>query len=235
MKSGDKKNFIDIANEIGELVQEKNKAYGDSFAKSQQIIKILYPDGVRSAQYMDMLAITRVIDKLFRIATKKDAFGESPWRDICGYAILGIANDEADANGEDIILDVEEKEGRIAAAIIQGVREKRGEGHGNPYANIDDNDEYWEYDEEYDRHPNFPSMSKAKKRDVRLSYVSNEFIDEVINETNAEGNKEKECKGEIGEEGEKEARERKERIASFDEWNSYVSSSNKTSKRKTNE
>ena len=184
---------------------------------------------------MDMLAITRVIDKLFRIATKKDAFGESPWRDICGYAILGIANDEADANGEDIILDVEEKEGRIAAAIIQGVREKRGEGHGNPYANIDDNDEYWEYDEEYDRHPNFPSMSKAKKRDVRLSYVSNEFIDEVINETNAEGNKEKECKGEIGEEGEKEARERKERIASFDEWNSYVSSSNKTSKRKTNE
>ena len=226
MKNGDEKKFIDIANEIGELVQEKNKAYGDSFAKSQQIIKILYPDGVRSAQYMDMLAITRVIDKLFRIVTKKDAFGESPWRDICGYAILGIANDEAD------IID-EEKEGRLAAAIIQGVREKRGEGHANPYANIDDNDEYWEYDEEYDRHPNFPSMSKAKKRDVRLSYVSNEVIGEVINETNAEGNKEKECKGEIGEEGEKEARERKERIASFDEWNSYVSSSNKG--RKTNE
>ena len=235
MKNGDEKNFIAIANSVGELVQEKNIAYGDSFAKSQQIVSALYPNGVQPEQYRDMLAITRVIDKLFRIATKKDAFGESPWRDICGYAILGIANDEADANGEDIILDVEEKEGRIAAAIIQGVREKRGEGHGNPYANIDDNDEYWEYDEEYDRHPNFPSMSKAKKRDVRLSYVSNEFIDEVINETNAEGNKEKECKGEIGEEGEKEARERKERIASFDEWNSYVSSSNKTSKRKTNE
>ena len=211
MKSGDKKNFIDIANEIGELVQEKNKAYGDSFAKSQQIVKILYPDGVRSAQYMDMLAITRVIDKLFRIATKKDAFGESPWRDICGYAILGIANDEAD------IID-EEKEGRLAAAIIQGVREKRGEGHANPYANIDDNDD----DENYDRHPNFPSMSKAKKRDVRLSYVSNEVIEQTI----AEGNKEKECKGEEG-----EIKEIKE-IVSFDEWNSYVSSSKE---RKTNE
>ena len=212
MKNGDEKKFIDIANEIGELVQEKNKAYGDSFAKSQQIVKILYPDGVRSAQYMDMLAITRVIDKLFRIATKKDAFGESPWRDICGYAILGIANDEAD------IID-EEKEGRLAAAIIQGVREKRGEGHANPYANIDDNDD----DENYDRHPNFPSMSKAKERDVRLSYVSNNG---VIEQTIAEGNKEKECKGEEG-----EIKEIKE-IVSFDEWNSYVSSSKE---RKTNE
>ena len=210
MKNGDEKKFIDISNSIGELVQEKNKAYGDSFAKSQQIVKILYPDGVRSAQYMDMLAITRVIDKLFRIATKKDAFGESPWRDICGYAILGIANDEAD------IID-EEKEGRLAAAIIQGVREKRGEGHANPYANIDDNDD----DENYDRHPNFPSMSKAKERDVRLSYVSNGVIEQTI----AEGNKEKECKGE---EGEKEIKE----IVSFDEWNSYVSSSKE---RKTNE
>ena len=217
MKNGDEKKFIDIANEIGELVQEKNKAYGDSFAKSQQIIKILYPDGVRSAQYMDMLAITRVIDKLFRIATKKDAFGESPWRDICGYAILGVANDEAD------IID-EEKEkkddGRLAATILQSIRDRREEGHGNPYANIDDNGD--DDDEEYDKHPNFPSMSKAKKRDVRLSYVSNEVIEQTI----AEGNKEKECKGEEG-----EIKEIKE-IVSFDEWNSYVSSSKE---RKTNE
>ena len=243
MKNGDEKNFIAIANEIGELVQEKNEAYGDAFAKSQQVIKVLYPNGVQPEQYRDMLAITRVIDKLFRIATKKDAFGESPWRDICGYAILGIANDEAD------IIDKEKEENnkiphqgevyhtkesqfqqlqqqeRLAAAITQGVRERREEGHGNPYANIDDNDD----DENYDRHPNFPSMSKAKKRDVRLSYISNETIDEVINKTNAEGNKEKECKGEEG-----EIKEVKE-IVSFDEWNSYVSSSNKTSKRKTNE
>jgi len=28
------------------------------------------------------------------VATKKDAFGESPWRDIAGYALLGIAADE---------------------------------------------------------------------------------------------------------------------------------------------
>ena len=45
------------------------------------------------SQYRDMLAITRVVDKLFRIANKKEAFGENPWQDIAGYGILGTAND----------------------------------------------------------------------------------------------------------------------------------------------
>ena len=95
-----KRRFEEIGKTIGSLVEEKNIAYGDSFARSQEIIKILYPDGVKPEQYTDMLAITRVIDKLFRIATKKDAFGESPWKDICGYSILGIANDEKNNNEE---------------------------------------------------------------------------------------------------------------------------------------
>jgi len=79
---------------IGKLVQEKNLAYGDSFGQASRILEVLYPDGIRPDQYLDALAITRVIDKLFRLANKKDAFDESPWRDICGYAILGVANDE---------------------------------------------------------------------------------------------------------------------------------------------
>jgi len=88
------KNFKEIATEIGALVQEKNKAYGDSFGQSCRILEVLYPEGIQVSQYRDALAITRVIDKLFRLANKKDAFGESPWRDICGYAVLGVANDE---------------------------------------------------------------------------------------------------------------------------------------------
>ncbi|MBW2598588.1 MAG: hypothetical protein JRC60_00445 [Deltaproteobacteria bacterium] len=35
------------------------------------------------------MAVTRIIDKLFRIATDKDALGESPYHDIAGYGILG--------------------------------------------------------------------------------------------------------------------------------------------------
>ena len=87
-------NFEKTGQEIGRLVKEKNVAYGNSFARAEEIIRVLYPDGVAPDQYTDMLALIRVIDKMFRIANKKDAFGESPWRDICGYAILGVSFDE---------------------------------------------------------------------------------------------------------------------------------------------
>ena len=83
-----------IAKEIGKLVDQKNAAYGSSFAESHKILSVLYPNGIKPEQYTDALAIVRVIDKLFRIANKKDAFGESPWRDIAGYAILGVSNSE---------------------------------------------------------------------------------------------------------------------------------------------
>jgi hypothetical protein len=87
------KDYIGIAKDIGSLVKEKQEAYGDSFSKSEKIINILYPNGVKPENYRDLLTITRIIDKLFRIATRKNAFGESPYRDIAGYALLGIASD----------------------------------------------------------------------------------------------------------------------------------------------
>lgn len=73
---------------IGALVDQKNKAYGSSFQHAGEIVKILYPKGIAPDQYQDMLYMVRVIDKLFRIATHKDAFGENPARDIAGYSIL---------------------------------------------------------------------------------------------------------------------------------------------------
>jgi hypothetical protein len=89
--------YEEIGNRIGSLVTEKNAAYGDSFGHASKILEVLYPDGIKLDQYRDALAIVRVIDKLFRLANRKDAFGESPWEDICGYAILGVANDVRDA------------------------------------------------------------------------------------------------------------------------------------------
>ena len=87
--------FQEIGTAVGKLVQEKNEAYGDAFLRVGEILRVLYPEGIGLDQYDDMLAITRVLDKLFRIATDKDAFGETPWQDICGYAILSIARDNA--------------------------------------------------------------------------------------------------------------------------------------------
>lgn len=88
------KKYRDIGQAIGALVDEKQRAYGDSFGKSGAVMKILYPDGIPLEKIDDALAVVRVVDKLFRIATDRDAFGESPWRDIAGYAILGAARSE---------------------------------------------------------------------------------------------------------------------------------------------
>jgi len=80
--------YEEIGQEIGRLTDEKNKAYGNSFNESWKVLAILYPNGVELSQYKDMMYVTRVVDKLFRIATMKDAFGERPSRDIAGYSIL---------------------------------------------------------------------------------------------------------------------------------------------------
>jgi hypothetical protein len=90
-KAATKPTFEDAAAKIGRLVSKKNKAYGDSFAQSGDVLKILYPNGIGLEQYTDMLALIRIIDKLFRIATSKDSFNENPYADIAGYAILKVA------------------------------------------------------------------------------------------------------------------------------------------------
>jgi hypothetical protein len=97
MTAENEQSFVDIGVRVGELVKEKNQAYGDSFSRATEILEVLYPNGVKAHQFRDMLAVIRVIDKLFRLATRKDAYDESPWNDIAGYALLGIAADEKEA------------------------------------------------------------------------------------------------------------------------------------------
>jgi len=84
--------YEEVARTIGALVDKKNCAYGSSFTHSGAILKVLYPNGITLDKYDDLLCMARVIDKLFRIATNNDdAFNESPWQDIAGYAILKSA------------------------------------------------------------------------------------------------------------------------------------------------
>jgi hypothetical protein len=85
--------YEEFALKIGQLVDKKQAAYGDSFNKVTSILKILFPDGVLSDKYDDILAIARILDKIFRIANQKEAFNESPYEDIAGYALLGAFRD----------------------------------------------------------------------------------------------------------------------------------------------
>jgi hypothetical protein len=92
MGDDDKQSTVrSVAQDLVDLVERKQAAYGDSFGKAGAVIKILYPDGVPTEAVPEMLTVVRVIDKLFRIATARDALGESPWDDIAGYALLAAA------------------------------------------------------------------------------------------------------------------------------------------------
>lgn len=101
--TGRSERFERIGNEVGKLVAEKNAAYGDSFARSGEIMAIFYPSGISREQMTDALGVVRVVDKLFRIATDRDALGESPWRDIAGYGVLGAARAEAPSTREEVM------------------------------------------------------------------------------------------------------------------------------------
>jgi hypothetical protein len=79
-----------LAAELSALVAEKNAAYGNSFEVTAKMLRHYFPDGIRPDQYEDALGITRLSDKIMRIATDKDAFGENPWKDIAGYGLVQI-------------------------------------------------------------------------------------------------------------------------------------------------
>ncbi len=90
-----KPDYLALAAEIGALVEAKQKSYGDSFGKSGAVMRILYPAGIKTEQLDDALTVVRMLDKIFRVATDRDALGESPFRDIAGYALLAAARVEA--------------------------------------------------------------------------------------------------------------------------------------------
>lgn len=85
--------FVKATEALGLLLAEKKPAYGSSYAKCGEFLKLLYPDGVKPEQYSDMLLLVRIFDKQMRIATAKDALGENPFRDIAGYGVLGMVKD----------------------------------------------------------------------------------------------------------------------------------------------
>jgi hypothetical protein len=96
-------NYKELGASVGSLITEKQKAYGDSFHKSGKVLEQLFPNGIPNHCYVDALAIVRIVDKLFRIATDPDWGGESPWKDVAGYALLRLADKEARVKTDNIM------------------------------------------------------------------------------------------------------------------------------------
>lgn len=112
--------YEELGKEIGALVDEKNAAYGDSFNQAGKFLEILYPDGIPVSAYTDALCIVRIFDKLKRIATDKDALGENPYRDVAGYALLGIMKDKM-AAGEVAPVEAMKKSSSLYVDQVKGV------------------------------------------------------------------------------------------------------------------
>jgi hypothetical protein len=87
-------NYEELGKKIGSLIQEKQESYGDSFHKSGEVMKQLFPKGIPPESYVDALALVRIIDKLFRLATDPNYNGENSWGDIAGYALLRLGDVE---------------------------------------------------------------------------------------------------------------------------------------------
>lgn len=88
------KQFDRIAAEVAAVTADKDRKYGEAFEKCGEFLRLLYPAGLAPHQYGDALALVRIFDKAMRIATDKDAYEESPYRDLCGYALLGAERHE---------------------------------------------------------------------------------------------------------------------------------------------
>ena len=95
-------NFAEIGDKVGKLVSDKQRTYGDSFGRSGECLRQMFPEGIKPNQYDDLLTIARILDKLFRIANNPTAFDENPYQDIVGYGLLGMnRHNSSDSSGLD--------------------------------------------------------------------------------------------------------------------------------------
>lgn len=94
--------ILEAAKRIGEITAKKNEKYGNSVEVTTKILLILYPNGIRPNQYQDAFLIVRTLDKINRIVTDADAFGENPFLDIAGYGLMGEVLRKKEEKGGDI-------------------------------------------------------------------------------------------------------------------------------------
>ena len=98
--------FKQKGQEIGELVDLKQRAYGNAITKTSKLLEVFLEDYKNDdgtytipASLLKHLALqVRIIDKQNRIFSNPDGdlMSESPYKDIAGYGLLGseLLNDE---------------------------------------------------------------------------------------------------------------------------------------------
>lgn len=83
-------NYQERGTDIGKLVDEKQAQYGDAISATGDIMETIFPEGIPKEKMKDALLIVRILDKICRLSLGNGEGGESPFRDIAGYGLLGI-------------------------------------------------------------------------------------------------------------------------------------------------
>lgn len=99
--------YENLGKELGKLVDNKQQAYGNSMSKSIKVLKAFLSDyrndnfygGYQTCYVIPesllehLLIMVRIIDKQCRIFSNPDGdlMGESPYKDIAGYGLLGTS------------------------------------------------------------------------------------------------------------------------------------------------
>ena len=113
------RNFEEIGKAIGRIVTEKNKYYENSVTSTNDILRCLYPYGIKPEQYSDLNVIVRIIDKIMRI-TKGNQGNESAYKDIAGYALLKYTIDlEYEFKSKDMPKDAIDLGGGLFAVPVK--------------------------------------------------------------------------------------------------------------------
>lgn len=86
-----KDEWAKLGESIGAMVGAKNEAYGDAIVNGTvKILEVLFPNGISPEQYSDLPLMVVMINKMLRISRgDKNAFEESPYKDLAGYSLIG--------------------------------------------------------------------------------------------------------------------------------------------------
>ena len=83
-----------LGQQIGKLVDKKNTEYSNSFKKVSDILKILYPAGIKVDQMQDATLLVRILDKVVRISNGNQG-DENAFNDLAGYGLIGSNNNQS--------------------------------------------------------------------------------------------------------------------------------------------
>lgn len=93
-----------LAKLLGRMVGAKNASYNDSYNRTDELLHLLFPEGISSDQYHLIPPVVRWFDKTNRLISNPNAYGESPRFDQVGYSLLDLVKDIKEF-GPRIVLD----------------------------------------------------------------------------------------------------------------------------------